>query len=218
LAPLAEQKNPERDLGSTHDTTRLVFFQANPHWTDIARRAVTYAVGFARRFSEENDYTVAGAALQTVVALNTKYIEAKGRTFFARNPLINTPLTRDAFMADTLEHLRLLSQSALSRRDEDQMRQTFATFTSLVGVYSTIDYASKHERSKHDAMLAAGYLASAVESVAPHNLPDVLMEGVRQIGRAAAIIMTSSPTDATTSIQKIAQLSAVGAIKKIIDP
>jgi hypothetical protein len=213
LAPLVEQKKPDRDLDSTHDTARIVFFQANPHWTDTARRAVTYAVGFARRFSEENDYTVAGAALQTVVALNAKYIEAKGRTFFASNPIFNTPLMRDSFIADTLEHLRLLSQTALTRRDEDQMRQTFAAFSNLVAVYSTIDYASKYERSKHDATLAAGYLAGAVETAAPHNLPDVLMEGLRQIGRAAAIVMTSSPNDATTSIQKIAQFSTVGVVK-----
>jgi hypothetical protein len=218
LAPLVEQKKPDRLLGLSHDTARIAFFQVNPHWTDIARRAVTYAIGFARRFSEENDYTVAGAALQTVIALNTKYIEAKGRTFFASNPLFNTPLTRDLFITDTLEHLRLLSQSALSRRDEDQIRQTFATFANLVDVYSKIDYASKHERSKHDATLAAGYLASAVENVVPHNLPDVLMEGVRQIGRAASVVMVSSPTDATMSIQKIAQLSAVGAMKENYRP
>jgi len=213
LAPLVEQKTPERNFGSTHDATRLLFFQANPHWTDITRRAVTYAVGFARRFSEENDYTVAGAALQTVVGLNAKYVEAKGRTFFASNPLSNTQRVRDPFITDTLEHLRLLTQSALSRRDEDQMRQIFATFANLVGVYSTINYSRKSEISKHDATLAAGYLASAVESVAPHNLPDVLMEGIRQMGRAAAIVMTSSPTDATMSIQKIAQFSATGAMK-----
>ena len=211
LAPLIEQKASQRD--STHDTARLAFFQANPHWTNDARRAVTYAVGFARRFSEENDYTVAGAALQIVVALNAKYIETKGRTFFASNPIFNTPLMRDSFIADTLEHLRLLSQTALTRRDEDQMRQTFAAFANLVAVYGTIDYAVKYERSKHDATLAAGYLAGAVESVVPHNLPDVLMEGIRQIGRAAAIVMISSPIDASTSIQKLAQFSATGAVK-----
>lgn len=214
LAPLVEQEKHDPLSGSSHDTTRIAFFQVNPHWTNVARRAVTYAIGFARRFSEQNDYTVAGAALRTVVTLNARYIEAKGRTFFASNPLFNTPLTRDSFIADTLEQLRLLSQSALSRRDEDQIRQTFATFTDLVRVYSTIDYASKHERSKHDATLAAGYLASAVESAAPHDLPDVLMEGVRQIGRAAVIVMASSPANATASIQRIAKFSAVGAMKE----
>jgi hypothetical protein len=219
LAPLIEQnKKQDRDSGSTHDTARLLFFQANPHWTNDARRAVTYAVGLARRFSEENDYGVSSAALQTVIALNAKYVEAKGRTFFATNPVFDMPLSRDSFISETLEHLRLLSQTALTRRDEDQIRQTFATFANLVGVYSTIDYANKYEGSKHDATMAAGYLATAIEGVAPHNLPDVLMEGVRQLGRAAAIVMTSSPTDATTSIQKIAQISCLGAVKENYRP
>jgi hypothetical protein len=215
LAPLIDQGNPrDRDSGSTHDTARILFFQANPHWTAYARRAVTYAVSFARRFSEQNDYDVSSAALRTVAALNAKYIEAKGRTFFASNAIIDHLLSRDAFISDTLEQLRLLSQTALTRRDEDQLRQTFAAFADLVGVYSTIDYANKYERSKHDATLSAGYLASAVENVAPHNLPDVLMEGVRQLGRSASVIMASSPDDATTSVQKIGQLACLGAIKE----
>ncbi len=218
LAPLLEQKKPDRDSGSTHDTARVVFFEANPHWTGTASRAVTYAVGFARRFSEENDYTVAGAALQTVVSLNLKYIEVKGKTFFASNPIFQTPLMRNSFIMDTLEHLRLLFQTALTRRDEDQIRQTFAAFANLVAVYNTIDYATKYEKSKHDAALAAGYLAGAVEAVAPHNLTDVLMEGIRQVGRAAAIVMTSSPNDATTSIQKIAQFAAVGVVNDTYRP
>jgi hypothetical protein len=148
------------------------------------------------------------------VALNAKYVEAKGGTFFATNVLFDNPLSRDSFISDTLEQLRLLSQTALSRRDEDQLRQTFTTFANLVSVYSTIDYANKYEQSKHDATLAAGYLASAIESVAPHNLPDVLMEGVRQLGRAASVIAASCPADATTSVQKIAQFACLGAVKE----
>ncbi|MGA8825717.1 MAG: hypothetical protein WB613_23120 [Pseudolabrys sp.] len=69
-----------------------------------AHSAVVYAVSFARRFSEQNDYDVSNAALRTVVALNAKYVEAKGKTFFASNAFIENPLSRDAFISDTLEH------------------------------------------------------------------------------------------------------------------
>lgn len=219
LAPLIDQgTRQDRNSGSTHDTPRILFFRANTHWTTVARRAVNYAVSFARQFSKENDYDVSSAALRTVVAVNVKYVEAKGRTFFASNAFFDNPLSHDAFISDTLEQLRLLSQTALTGRDEDQLRQTFATFSNLVGVYSAIDYANKYEQSKHDATLAAGYLASAVESVAPHNLPDVLMEGVRQLGRSASTLSVSSPDDATTSVQKIGQLACLGVFKENYRP
>ena len=191
-----------------------MLFQANPNWTANTRRSITYAVSFARRFSEENDYDVVAAALKIIAALNLKYVEVKGHTFFAQNPIIDTPLSRDAFISETLEHLRLLSQTALTRRDEDQLRQIFTSFANLTDVYSTIDYGNRYNESKHDATLAAGYLAAAVESVAPHNLPDVMMEGVRRLGQAASVIMASSPTDATTTIQKIGQFACTGAFKE----
>ena len=91
----------------------------------------------------------------------------------------------DAFINDTLEHLRQLAQFATTRGDEEQIKQIFAAMASLVQVYARIDYANQYIATKHHAQLAASYLMGAVEAVLPHNMADVLMEGVRKMGQSA---------------------------------
>jgi hypothetical protein len=221
LAPLLgeERKSavPKR-FQSTHDMARVTFFQANPQWTVTSRRALTYAISFARRYAEQNDYEVSRIAIATVGALNAKYVEVKGRTFFTHNPVFDIPLARDAFIAETLEQLRLFVQTAVKRGDEEQIRQGLAGFATLAAVYSTIDYANPNTTSKQDAQLAAGYLTAAVESVIPHNMPDVLMEGVRLVGQSANYVLASSPNDAVSLAQSIARLACLGAVKENYRP
>lgn len=198
---------------STHDTARTIYFYINNHWTDGAKRSIRHAMSFARRYSENGDHEVSGAALTTVVNINAAYIAAKGKTFYATNPFFDSPFATDGLVNDTLESLRQNVQGGISRRDEQQIEQTFQTMTSLVRLYLSIDY-STHHISKTHALLAAGYLSNAVQAVVPHNMADVLIEGLRLMGQSAQyIIALGKPNDIVSLCEKIALISCTGYSK-----
>jgi hypothetical protein len=198
---------------------RSLFFQANPQWTLVSRQAVTHTVSFARRYAEQGDYEVANDALLAVAVINTRYIEAQGRTFFARHLLFEVPQAADSFINETLEHLRQLAQVATTRGDEEQIRQIFAATANLVQVYMRIDYANQYVTTKYHAQLAASYLMGAVDAVLPHNMPDVLMEGVRKMGQSAQLFLTlGNPSDIVTLAEKIAIVSCAGAMNQNFRP
>ena len=222
IVPLLERENEAQhpdSLRSNHDMPRTVFFQANPSWTLVSQQAVTHAVSFARRYAEQGDCEVAKNALQAVTLINTTYVEAKGKTFFAHHPLLEIPQATDNFINETLEHLRLLAQVAITRGDEEQIRQTFAAMASLVRVYMGIDYADQYVTTKQHAHLAASYLMGAVEGVLSHNMPDVLMEGVRLMGRSAQLFLAvGNPDDIVTLAEKIAFISCAGVLNQNFRP
>jgi hypothetical protein len=127
-APLlrSETASASRRPGSmdtTHDVTRLEYFVRNPLWTDGAKRAVRYATSLAQRYAEQDDHEVSGWAMRAIVAINAAYVQAKGKTFFTNQILIENPLTSDGFINDTLEHLRQMARLAVARRDEQQIEQ-----------------------------------------------------------------------------------------------
>src|SRR5690606_34646535 len=203
---------------STHDLARTAFFQINNRWTDGAKRAIRHAMSFARRYAEQGDHEVSGAALNAVIGINAAYIESKGKTFYANNPFVDNPLSSDSFINDTLEHLRQNVQSGIARRDEQQIEQTLQTMAALVQVYLSIDYSSPYAAKSH-AQLAAGYLASAVQAVVPHNMADVLLEGQRLMGRSAQYVLThGDPNDIAALSEKIALLACTGCAKEDYRP
>jgi hypothetical protein len=207
---LAANQDRYPDVAGQVDICRMMFFRANPGWTAGASEALQYAIAFARRFAERGDHDVAGAALNAVVAINASYVGAKGRTFFASNYLVDNPYTTDGFINDTLEHLRQNVQLGLSRGDERQVEETFRTLASLGRLYLNIDYASEGASKTH-AQLAAVYLSSAVQAAVPHDVPDVLMEGLRCMSAVAQqMLLHSEATSIATSSEKIALVSAVG--------
>jgi len=213
--PLLEQdKTAETDpspLDSTHDLARTTYFQLNSYWTDSAKRSIRHAMSFARRYAEQGDHEVSGAALNTIVGINAAYVETKGKTFYANNPFIDNPFSSDGFINDTLEILRQNAQSAIARRDEQQIEQTFQTMAALSQVYLGIDYSSP-AASKTHAHLAAGYLSNAVQSIVLHNMADVLLEGLRLMGRSAQMILSQeSPNEISTLSENIAVISSTGA-------
>ena len=217
-APLLEQEENtgtmSSPLYSTYDLTRAAYFKINKHWTDGAERATRHAMSFARRYAEQGDYEVSGAALNAIVVLNTAYVESKGRTFFDNNPFIENPLASDSFINDTLELLRLNVQAANSRRDEQQVEQTLRTMAALVQVYLAIDYSSRHATKSH-AFLAAGYLTNAVQIVVSQDMADVLMEGQRLMGQCAqGFLVHGDPASITTLSEKIALISCTGCAKE----
>lgn len=201
-------------LDSTHDLARTAFFQINNRWTNGAKRAIRHAMSFARRYAEQGDYEVSGAALNAVIGINAAYIESKGKTFYANNPFIDNPLSSDSLINDTLEHLRQNAQSGIARRDEQQIEQTLQTMAALVQVYLGIDYSGPYAVKSH-AQLAAGYLASAVQAVVPHDMADVLLEGQRLMGRSAQYLLAhGDPNDIATLSEKIALIACTGCAKE----
>lgn len=203
---------------STHDMARTAFFQINNRWTDGTKRAIRHAMSFARRYAEQGDYEVSGAALNSVVGINAAYIDSKGKTFYANSPLVENPFSSDGFINDTLEHLRQNVQSGIARRDEQQIEQTLQAMAALVRVYLGIDYSSPYASKSH-AQLAAGYLASAVQAVVPHGMADVLLEGQRLMGQSAQYLLVhGDPNDIATLSEKIALIACTGCAKEDYRP
>lgn len=222
-APLLEHSKPqdaenERPLHSSHDLPRATYFQLNPHWTTFAQKAILHSISFARRYAKQGDHEVSGAALRAVIAITAAYIEAKGKTFFTNHPMFDNPLARDGFVIETLEHLRQNVRIGISRGDEQQIEQTFKAMAALCRVFLNIDYATEHASKTH-AHLAALYLSNAVQSVVPHDMPDVLMEGVRLMGEVAHLILSQAgPDEIATLTGKIALVSCAGIVKEDYRP
>jgi len=216
----SEKQNTEHEsrLRSTHDLPRVTYFQLNPHWTTVAQRAILHSISFARRYAEQGDHEVSNVALSAIVAINAAYVEAKGKTFFTTHLMFDNPLSRDGFITETLEYLRQNIQIGISRGDEQQIEQTFRAMAALCRIFLSIDYATEHASKTH-AHLAAGYLSSAVQSVVPHNMPDVLMEGVRLMGEVAQFVLSyGEPDDIATITEKIALISCAGVAKEDYRP
>lgn len=220
LLERSDQQNAEREspLRSTHDLPRVTYFQLNPHWTAVAQKAILHSISFARRYAEEGDHEVSHAALSAIVVINAAYVEAKGKTFFTTHWMLDNPLARDGFITETLEYLRQNIQIGISRGNEQQLEQTFRTMAALCRIFLNIDYATEHASKTH-AHLAAGYLSSAVQSVVPHNMPDVLMEGVGLMGKVAHLMLShAEPNDIATITEKIALISCTGVAKEDYRP
>jgi hypothetical protein len=185
----------------------------------VASRAVTHSISFARRYAEQGDYEVAGSAVTAVAVINAAYVAAKGRTFFSPNPIFEIPQATDPFINTTLEQVRQALQAATARGEEVPIRQLLTVLEALARTYMTIDYAIPHQMSKHHAQLAAAYLATAVEAVAPRGTPDVVMEGVRLMGSCAqSFLAAGEPNDIVTLKEKIAILCCIGVVKPEFRP
>ncbi len=208
-----KQDPPARRIESKFDTRRATVLQANPNWTVGVKTTVGQAAAYARRAGEHGDLEVSAAALSMIINLNAAYVQIKGRTFFSNQLLIDNPLVADGVFSETLENLRRLSAVALTRRDELQLEQIFNTMAALVNVLCQIGYANDHD-SKFHALLAAGYLESAIEAVLPSGLTDTVMRGLQAMGRSSSYFVQASASQETVSlIKKIAAIGCFGAIK-----
>ncbi|WP_342651232.1 hypothetical protein [Pseudomonas sp. REB1044] len=198
--------------------TKAAFYQANPQWVTAAHQAIHYGISYAKRFAGQGDYEVTDSAFHHLVLINAAYCAAKNGTFVGGNGFFAVPGESDHTINTTLEQLRQTMQDALSRGDERLAESTIRAFGGLYGVYLGIDY-SRRERRKHHALLAATYLASAVESVAAHDMPDLMMQGVRIMGKASAVALEHVPSsDIGTLVEKIGIFSLVGVVKASHQP
>ena len=214
-----EQDEKSAPTGSSHDLSRTYYFQFNPNWTTVANQGILHAISFARRYAEQGDHEISCAALHTVVEINAAYIKTKGKTFFSNHSLFNNPRSHDGFINNTLEHLRQNVQIGISRGDEQQIGHSTRALAQLFILYLNIDYSSEMGQSSTFTDLASGYLSSAVEAAVPHHMPDVLMEGVRLMGKVAQeILLKTANADISTLCNKIALISSVGMTKENYRP
>jgi hypothetical protein len=188
--PLLQNNSEKKEadiLGETHDMAKVQYFRTYPQWANQALQAIQYCISITRYHAVQGDYEISQAALDSIVLINTIYIEAKEKTFFINNPFFNNPLSHDSFISNTLEHFRKNVQIAISRGDEQQLEQTFNGLEKLCYIYLKIDYSTKDIIKTH-TNLAVGYLASAIESTLPHKMADVIMSGICSLGRVACCL------------------------------
>ncbi|MEZ5464060.1 MAG: DUF2254 family protein [Lysobacteraceae bacterium] len=209
---------PNTETVSDNDEIQLnvakaQFFEVNSHWTKPAEKAIGYIVSYAKRFAEQGDLEVTEYAFNCVMRINVTYCVAKRGTFVQSNPFFEVPNSTDSFINLSLEQLRQTMQAALSKGDEQLAECVLRAIAALCGVYLKIEYPG-HDSSKHHSSLASGYLGSAVESVVPHDMPDLMMQGIRLMGRVADLTLDHTrPTEIVGIVQKIALLSSVGVVK-----
>ncbi|SDZ79610.1 ABC transporter permease [Microbulbifer marinus] len=212
----SEKENEE--IRNKYDMDRVAYFKLHPRWTESGEQAIYYCITFSRRYAEQGDHEVSRAALNGVVAINALYIKAKGKTFFSNNYIVNNPLASDSFLINTLEHLRQNVQVGVSRKDEQFIEQNLQGLLQLTRLYLSIEYGDSHAIKSH-AQLVSGYLASAVESIIPHDMPDVLIEGVSLLGSAARLIVEyDRPEYIATISEKIAFIACAGAVNQNYQP
>lgn len=206
------------ELRTKCDMDRVTYFQLHPNWTSSADQAISYCIAFSRRYAEQGDHEVSRVALNGIVAINALYIKSKGKTFFSNSDFFDNPLASDTFLTSTLEHFRKNIQVGISRKDEQFIEQNLHSLLQLTQLYLSIEYGDAHAARSH-AHLVTGYLTSAVESVIPHDMADVLIEGVSLLGNAGRLIVQNDkPEHIATISEKIAQVACTGAVNKNYRP
>jgi len=214
----ANSETEDEVTRSNYDMDRATYFRLNPNWTTNAEQAISYCITFSRRYAEQGDYEISYAALTGIVAINAFYIKTKGKTFFSDNYLIDNPLASDSLLSNTLEHLRQNVQVGISRKDEQFIEQNFQALFQLTQLYLSIDYGDENAVRSH-AQLVSGYLKNAVERVVPHDMADVLIDGVTQLGNTARIMAQyNNPEYTATLSEQIALIACTGAVNKNYQP
>ena len=214
----ANTETEDEGIRSKYDKDRVTYFQLHPNWTASAEQAISYCITFSSRYAEQGDHEVSRVALNGIVAINALYIKTKGKTFFSNNYYIDNPLASDGFLTNTLEHLRKNVQVGISRKDEQFIEQNLQSLLQLTQLYLSIEYGDEHAIRSH-AHLVSGYLTSAVETIIPHDMADVLIEGVSLLGKAARLIVAHDKPEYTAIIsEKIAFIACTGAVNKNYQP
>ena len=204
---IKKEEQVDSKFGTTHNIKRIIFFKQNSHWTDVAKKALSHSMFLANRAVESGEYEIMMAALNALCWINHAYIIAKGKTFFANEPFFDNPLTTDSLIDESLEYLRKFGKSGIARSDEEQIRQAMGALAALSDIYLKIDYSKDHAAKTH-SNLASSYLTNLLEDTSQRNLPDILMHGIRLIGKighnSIAIHSVDHISQLSDSITKVA--------------
>lgn len=199
LPPPAAERTPNPLMDSTLDTRRAAFMLQNDWGGVVVRRSIDHCISVTARSALQGDYQVADSALAAIFNINTTYIQAKGKTFFAENGFMEMPLAVDSVIDHSLEQLKRQFRFAVGRRDEEHVNMLLKAYGALAILYSEIDYG-RPEADPWHAHLAIGYLKSDIRSTIPQNLPDSLMQGVRVLGRCATVLLNRGTANEIVSI------------------
>lgn len=206
------------DERNQFNASRAAFYKANASWVTSTLEAIHYSVSYAKRFAGQGDYDVTDFAFRQLVQINAAYCEAKRGAFVGSNPFFEMPGVSDQAINTSLEQLRQTVQDALSKGDERLVDSALRTFLALYGVYLCIEYPGR-EHSKHHALLASTYLVSAIETVIPHDKPDLMMNGVRLVGKASRLALRHAiPNESASLAEKLGKLALVGVVKSNYQP
>ncbi|EII3000217.1 TPA: hypothetical protein ACGF34_002317 [Vibrio cholerae] len=214
----ASSEKENEDIVGKYDMDRFTYFHLYPNWAASAEQAISYCITYSRRHAEQGDHEVSRVALNGIVAINAFYIKTKGKTFFSNSSFFDNPLASDSFLTNTLEHLRQNVQVGVARKDEQFIEQNLHSLLQLTQLYLSIEYGEEYDPRSH-AHLVSDYLTGAVESLIPHDMADVLIEGVSILGHAARLIVVHDKPEYIASIsEKIALIACTGTVNKNYQP
>ena len=163
---------------------------------------------YARTYAKTGDSQIVGTALYTVTKINDAYINAKGRTFYSHNELVNDNRSSDRIVSHTLEAYRQSIRNAVRSNDETEITQLLAELSTLAVAYSKIPYPRPIDPLYH-ATLAVGYTTQEILEMLPHVTTDVMMQGARNIADLSGLFLKSPDL--------LAQQSLSSALVKIAE-
>ncbi|NOQ31410.1 MAG: hypothetical protein GQ570_09830 [Helicobacteraceae bacterium] len=173
-----------KNKNNNNDIAKFEYFRQHPYWIDSARQGIVYCNAYSRRLIEQNDYETSERALKSIIDINIEYIEVKGKTFIRREPSSDAMTSNDKLIEDTLEEIRQNIQNALSTNDERFIISNFVTLKELHYIYSNINYINNHG-DRFASNLASQYLIDGLENSISHNIPNVLLSGIRLLSDVA---------------------------------
>jgi hypothetical protein len=188
--PLMENTEPQyrRRSATAHDMSKLAYLRLNPQWTFESSKGIQNAVAYVRRYGEHGDYEVSATALNAIIEINADYARSKKGTFVAHNEFMDTPLSNDSFIDDTLLRLNETAQVAIARQDQRHLRQILQAMAKLSQVYASIEYGSQLE-SKFHSHLALRYLLDNTKSILKTDMVEAMLEGVRRTGDCGKVLI-----------------------------
>lgn len=198
--------------------SKYEFFNSNPSWSDVVKQNIIYCNAYAKKLIEKNDYDTSKISLMSIVEINTAYVEVKNQAFARRRAFSDPLISNDKFIEDTLEEIRQNIQNGLAKNDERFISDNFKILKELHYIYSNIQYINT-SGERFASSLASFYLIQGLEASISHNIPDVLLVGIRLLSEIAQKEIIDGESEIIGTILKIiTDLTCRGIIDKKLEP
>jgi hypothetical protein len=153
------------------DTKKNLNFEKNIHYVD----------SIIKRNLDVLEYEVSAYALNTLILINSIYIQKKGKTFYGFNSFNpNDTNFNNVVINDTLERLRVNFSIFLRKNDEIAIEQILSCYVVLIKVYESIKYFNNHDTKIH-SNIALRHLIDDIEKLFILKNPDLLMSSTRKL-------------------------------------
>lgn len=164
--------NPIEQLNMIiEDTEKNLNFEKNIHYVD----------SIIKRNLDVLEYEVSTYSLNTLISINSIYIQKKGKTFYGFNSF-NPDDTNfnDLIINSTLERLRVNFSIFLRKNDEMAIEQILSCYVELIKVYESIEYYNNHDTKIH-SNIASSHLIDDIEKLFILKNPDLLMRSIKKL-------------------------------------